>query len=264
MFERFYRADPSRSRASGGVGLGLSIVAAVAEAHGGSASARAPSRAAARPSGSRCRWPPSRHAEGRRKRRPSVPLARAVSARRVCADRDCLCLPGREEVAAVDQDVPADAVVARVVVDHVQVLGVGRSTRRRSVAFQQGTLPCLRPARGSERRSRTSRPGSPTRRPALEARPAPALRPSREFPGALPRRRCHPSGLAGRRSPAGRRGPGCRGRPSAPAGPVLPADLVLPAGPALPADRSGSSSTATRPAGTNPASITRTTPLSFR
>jgi two-component system OmpR family sensor kinase len=37
-FERFYRADPSRSRASGGAGLGLSIVAAVTEAHGGHAS----------------------------------------------------------------------------------------------------------------------------------------------------------------------------------------------------------------------------------
>ena len=40
IFERFYRTDGSRTRASGGVGLGLSIVAAVAEAHGGSASAR--------------------------------------------------------------------------------------------------------------------------------------------------------------------------------------------------------------------------------
>ena len=40
VFERFYRADPSRTRASGGVGLGLSIVAAVAEAHGGTVSAR--------------------------------------------------------------------------------------------------------------------------------------------------------------------------------------------------------------------------------
>jgi two-component system, OmpR family, sensor kinase len=38
-FERCYRADASRSRASGGVGLGLSIVAAVAEAHGGSVEA---------------------------------------------------------------------------------------------------------------------------------------------------------------------------------------------------------------------------------
>ncbi len=40
VFERFYRADPSRARASGGAGLGLSIVAAVAEAHGGRVSAR--------------------------------------------------------------------------------------------------------------------------------------------------------------------------------------------------------------------------------
>ena len=40
VFERFYRADPSRARASGGVGLGLSIVSAVAEAHGGEVSVR--------------------------------------------------------------------------------------------------------------------------------------------------------------------------------------------------------------------------------
>jgi two-component system OmpR family sensor kinase len=35
VFERFYRTDASRTRASGGVGLGLSIVAAVVDAHGG-------------------------------------------------------------------------------------------------------------------------------------------------------------------------------------------------------------------------------------
>ena len=41
LFERFYRPDRSRSRATGGFGLGLSIVKAVAQAHGGTVEARA-------------------------------------------------------------------------------------------------------------------------------------------------------------------------------------------------------------------------------
>ncbi len=40
IFEPFYRADPSRSRDSGGAGLGLSIVSAVVTTHGGHVNVR--------------------------------------------------------------------------------------------------------------------------------------------------------------------------------------------------------------------------------
>lgn len=40
LFERFYRPDVSRSRASGGSGLGLSIVKGLVEAHGGTVTVR--------------------------------------------------------------------------------------------------------------------------------------------------------------------------------------------------------------------------------
>jgi two-component system OmpR family sensor kinase len=40
VFERFYRADPARTRAKGGSGLGLAIVAALVDAHDGAVSVR--------------------------------------------------------------------------------------------------------------------------------------------------------------------------------------------------------------------------------
>jgi signal transduction histidine kinase len=48
VFERFYRVDPARARASGGTGIGLAIVRAIVEAHGGivEASSEGPGRGA--------------------------------------------------------------------------------------------------------------------------------------------------------------------------------------------------------------------------
>ncbi len=48
LFDRFYRADISRTRASGGAGLGLAIVRAIVASHGGTIAAENPSSGGAR------------------------------------------------------------------------------------------------------------------------------------------------------------------------------------------------------------------------
>jgi two-component system, OmpR family, sensor kinase len=48
VFERFYRADASRSRRHGGTGLGLAIVAAIVQAHRGRVELRTAPGAGAR------------------------------------------------------------------------------------------------------------------------------------------------------------------------------------------------------------------------
>jgi two-component system, OmpR family, sensor kinase len=48
IFDRFYRGDPSRTRASGNTGLGLAIARAIVQAHGGTIEAQSPPGSGAR------------------------------------------------------------------------------------------------------------------------------------------------------------------------------------------------------------------------
>ena len=65
VFDRFFRSRRRTVPSGGGSGLGLSIVAAIVAAHDGAVRV-VDTRAAAPPSRSCCRWPPSCDAVGRR------------------------------------------------------------------------------------------------------------------------------------------------------------------------------------------------------
>ena len=130
VFERFYRADTSRSRESGGVGLGLSIVAAIADAHAGKVSV------VARP-------------EGGATFRVELPLASPPSLRAGVALRPALerVLDAPQRVAgAVDERVVAPGAA----VDHVAAAVL----RRQAVVAAAGEQRCPGPRRRRSRRRR--------------------------------------------------------------------------------------------------------------
>ena len=78
VFERFYRVDPARDRATGGSGIGLTIARAIVEAHNGTINAQSPGSGHAQPSASRSPPSPSRA----RRRSERTPGAATSSGRR--------------------------------------------------------------------------------------------------------------------------------------------------------------------------------------
>ena len=78
IFERFYRVDPARSRATGGTGLGLAIVKHVAASHGGEVTVWSRSRAGLHlhPATAASRRPPARRATRDRRRHRRRPIRR--------------------------------------------------------------------------------------------------------------------------------------------------------------------------------------------
>ena len=145
VFERFYRADPSRSKRLGGTGLGLSIVKHIAERFGGSASVASPGGLRDDDHGDA----PARRGAGRRGRGSG--LRPGPHRRPVIASRAAVAVPLMDIQAQYGPlRAEIDAAIAGVLDSGRFILGPEGRALEASVSERLDGRPCAGVANGTD------------------------------------------------------------------------------------------------------------------
>ncbi len=213
VFERFYRVDPARSRATGGTGLGLAIVKHVAASHGGEVTVWS---AEGQGSTFTLRLPEAGHArsraeeEERGRRRTSGPLEEPAD----YEDEE------GTDAGDLEAEKPADAAGTS------DAAGTASASDASVVDRGRGVTEARRPADAADAAGRRDEPGPRYLRGSARSRPA------------------------GSRSAVS--GPGGRSGALSPAPPAAPAPSSAPASPSSSSAPSDSPSSPSSPSSSRP------------